>query len=237
MLKNIKLKLNAEGKLLSAANLLSAILIAFVVSNIVFSADTRAKSKYTWPNFCSKTAELKNISCHFEGREDYFSNLAKCINESNRMERIDCYSDSRDELIKSREICEDEFTSRLDFCTEIGEQRYDPDFSPENFVDPRQIGTSIIANPYFPLIPGNRRVYKAGDETVEVTFTNKIKLIAGVKCLVVRDVVTEDGDLIEDTLDWFAQDKEGNVWYCGEEVKDYEINDGDEPNEPELDSD
>jgi hypothetical protein len=55
-----------------------------------------------------------------------------------------------------------------------------------------------------------------------------------VRCIVVRDRVTDDGDLIEDTDDWFAQAKDGNIWYCGEEVKDFESFDGDDPREPEL---
>ena len=38
----------------------------------------------------------------------------------------------------------------------------------------------------------------------------------GVTCIVVRDTVDIDGVLIEDTVDWFAQDVEGNVWYFGE---------------------
>jgi hypothetical protein len=66
---------------------------------------------------------------------------------------------------------------------------------------------------------------------------DETKLIDGVTCLVVRDVVEVDNELLEDTDDWFAQDTDGNVWYCGEEVKDYEWFDGDEPPLPELISD
>jgi hypothetical protein len=50
----------------------------------------------------------------------------------------------------------------------------------------------------------------------------------------VRDSVFKNGDLAEDTQDWFAQHKNGDVWYCGEEVKDYEAFDGDRPRRPEL---
>jgi len=58
-----------------------------------------------------------------------------------------------------------------------------------------------------------------------VTVTNETKEIMGVTCVVVRDTVTVDGELVEDTFDWYAQDKYGNVWYFGEESKQYE--DGD----------
>lgn len=63
---------------------------------------------------------------------------------------------------------------------------------------------------------------------------NETKFIDGVTCLVVRNVVEVDGELLEDTDDWFAQDTDGNVWYCGEKVKDYEWFDGDAPAVPEL---
>ncbi|MBT8441492.1 MAG: hypothetical protein KJO76_03820, partial [Gammaproteobacteria bacterium] len=73
--------------------------------------------------------------------------------------------------------------------------------------------------------------------SIVVTVLNETKLVDGITCLVVRDVVTVDEELIEDTDDWFAQDLDGNVWYCGEEVKDYETFEDDEPPLPELISD
>jgi hypothetical protein len=51
---------------------------------------------------------------------------------------------------------------------------------------------------------------------------------------VVRDIVREEGRLAEATDDWFAQAKNGTVWYCGEEVKNYESFEGDRPMRPEL---
>jgi hypothetical protein len=56
----------------------------------------------------------------------------------------------------------------------------------------------------------------------EVTVTHDTKTILGVRCVVVHDVVSEKGKVVEDTFDWYAQDKEGNVWYFGEETKEYE---------------
>ena len=38
----------------------------------------------------------------------------------------------------------------------------------------------------------------------------------------IRDKVFLNGSLIEDTFDWYAQDKEGNVWYFGEDPKEYQ---------------
>jgi hypothetical protein len=67
-----------------------------------------------------------------------------------------------------------------------------------------------------------------------VRVLNETKAIAGVTCIVVRDQVFDDGDLIEDTDDWYAQAKDGNVFYCGEEVKDFGSFEGDNPRKPEL---
>ncbi len=83
-------------------------------------------------------------------------------------------------------------------------------------------------NPYFPLEPGRQWTYRETDEAgatakVVVTVSSETKQIAnGVEARVVRDTVTEDGELVEDTFDWYAQDAEGNVWYLGEETAEFE---------------
>ena len=48
--------------------------------------------------------------------------------------------------------------------------------------------------------------------------THDAKLVLGVRCTVVRDTVTQGGKAIERTFDWYAQDKQGNVWYMGEDA-------------------
>jgi len=88
--------------------------------------------------------------------------------------------------------------------------------------------TIRIDNPYWPMRPGSRWIYRETDpegtkQRVVVTVTAKTKLIAnGITARVVHDVVTEDGKPVEVTDDWYAQDKCGNVWYLGEFTKEYE---------------
>jgi hypothetical protein len=84
-----------------------------------------------------------------------------------------------------------------------------------------------IDNPYWPMAPGSRWTYRetAGDGSVQhvvVTVTDRTKRIAGIDATVVHDVVSEEGEVAEDTFDWYAQDKAGNVWYLGEDTKEYE---------------
>jgi hypothetical protein len=88
--------------------------------------------------------------------------------------------------------------------------------------------TTEIDNPYWPMRPGSRWVYRetdgeGGEQRVVVTVTDRTRKLAnGVTARVVRDTVTEKGALVEDTFDWYAQDAQGNVWYLGEATKEYE---------------
>ena len=95
---------------------------------------------------------------------------------------------------------------------------YAPAIEPANFV-------SVIDNPYFPLTPGTTYVYEGetsdGREHSEDQVTSDTKEVLGVTCVVVWNRATLDGELIEETYDWYAQDKDGNVWYFGEDTKEY----------------
>ena len=81
---------------------------------------------------------------------------------------------------------------------------------------------------YFPLEPGRQWIYREsapGEPAlrVVVTVTSQTRRIAnGIEARVVRDTVTERGEVIEDTFDWFAQDADGNVWYLGEDTAELE---------------
>jgi hypothetical protein len=94
-------------------------------------------------------------------------------------------------------------------------------------LDPKDFSTNID-NPYWPMRPGSRWVYRETDsegtvQRVVVTVTNRTKQIAnGVEARVVHDEVTENGEPVEITDDWYAQDSKGNVWYLGEDTTEYE---------------
>ena len=83
-----------------------------------------------------------------------------------------------------------------------------------------------VTNPFFPLAPGTVFTYRSvtadGTEIDRVEVTHDRKLILGVSCVVVHDVSHVDGALTEDTKDYFAQDKHGNVWYFGELSQQFE---------------
>lgn len=97
-----------------------------------------------------------------------------------------------------------------------------PDYDPEI---PAAWADSV-ANPFFTLTPGTTAEFRGqtdeGLETVVVEVTSDTRVVNGVTATVVRDRVYLDGELIEDTADWFAEDEKGNVWYLGEDSKEIE---------------
>ena len=109
------------------------------------------------------------------------------------------------------EVIQDEPSQEIDLD-------YNPIIKPENFV-------SKIDNKFLTFTPGTTFVYEAqtedGLERIEVTVTDEKRMVMGVETTVVWDRVWLEGELIEDTKDWYAQDKEGNVWYFGEESIEY----------------
>ena len=182
--------------------------------------------------FCSATAEAISRACSNQTLDDYWIGIGICINEPESRDRAECYVDLKDSHAEAIDECQAQHAARIALCKKVGEGRYDPEFEPKDFdADFRNLTNP---NPYFPLGIGSRWEFRSGDETDVVQVTNRTKLIDDVRCIVVRDEVFEDGVLHEGTNDWFAQAKDGNVWYCGEETAEFETFKGDIPKKPEL---
>ena len=93
-------------------------------------------------------------------------------------------------------------------------------------IDPGEF-TTQIDNPYWPMKPGTRWTYREVEggsvQKVVVIVTHQTKKLAnGVTARIVRDTVTEDGELTEDTKDFYAQDQQGTIWYFGEQTAEFE---------------
>ena len=98
-------------------------------------------------------------------------------------------------------------------------------FDPTNFVDPRGVG-----NPWFPLKPGmqwlregttlvgNRQV----PNKVVVTITDAVRVINGVKAVLSYDHSVAAGEVVQQSLDYFALDKDGAVWVLGGATEQFE---------------
>lgn len=204
---------------------------------LLFAAATGANawSSEAFPT-CSATAGVLKQACRAEGRDDYLTEAANCLNAENVP---DCLAGALEEYREARTECGEVFAARLDVCDGVGEAPYQPAFGGAfagHFVNPLLIGDSVTPNPYFPLVPGNYWVYEDpdGEETITVEVTGDTKNIDGVTCIVVVDTAEEEGVPVEITRDWYAQDAWGNVYYCGEISENFEVFEGDDPEEPEL---
>lgn len=207
--------------------LITAIGMLFMFS--VLKGNTEGQSQN---DFCSQTARTLFNACKAEVKDDSFKKEAICINISNKEQRKECFKELEEARQEGNQLCRQQRDGRLDACKSLGEGRYDPEINPALFDN--DFTNLTNPNPFFPLTIGIRWEFAGGNELNTVEVLNQTKLIAGVRCIVVNDQVFKDGDLVEDTDDWFAQAKDGNVWYFGEEVKDFESFDGDNPRKPEL---
>ncbi|MFN0059783.1 MAG: hypothetical protein ACKVX7_15095 [Planctomycetota bacterium] len=86
-----------------------------------------------------------------------------------------------------------------------------------------------ITHSHFPHVTGSANVYQAttadGVETSVLDVLDSPRVVAGVECAVFRERVYLDGLLREDSVDWYAQDSAGNVWYFGKETTHFEYDD------------
>lgn len=185
-----------------------------------------------FPGFCTASADalLQGCYAHFIG--DRYVRKAVCWNVADAEERAECLADREEQRQEDKELCNEQHLARVRACRLLGEARYDPEFEPELFDDPK---TPSKPNPYFPLAVGNKWELRGGDEVVSIEVLNETKRMeSGVDCVVVQDLVRANGVLVEATDDWFASAKAGDVWYCGEEVQNFETFEGDQPMDPEL---
>lgn len=165
---------------------------------------------------CSLTAHAAFVGCQHEVEDDYWIAIGNCRNLSDDAASAACKREAVAARGESRTECAEQRQARLEVCEALGEAPYDPQIDPARFVDPARIGNGVAPNPFFPLVRGTTWIYRGGDETVTVTVTGNTRIILGVTVAEVRDLVEADGEVTEDTKDWYAQDIDGNVWYFGE---------------------
>jgi hypothetical protein len=189
------------------------------------------RSEAQTERYCTQTADTLLEACRASVRDDAAVGKAVCINVAGAGARTRCLADLDESQDEAEQLCLDQHDTRLDACGVLGEGRYDPDVRPSRFDDPKR---PSHPNPYFPVGVGKHWEYRSATEVNTVDVVNETKRIAGVDCIVFRDLVFEGGVIHEATDDWYASAKDGTVWYFGEETKDYEAFDGDRPKRPEL---
>ena len=159
-----------------------------------------------------------------EATADYNVALANANNEPTPEARTEARMQAKEDYNEARDFAREQFDARRELVIALDEDRYNPVIAPSNFLSVSEI--TAAPNPLFPLVPGTiynfRSAVPEGTETVEFTVTRGTRTILGVTCIVVRDIVRLNGSVTEDTVDWFAQDRSGNVWYFGENTAEYE---------------
>lgn len=182
---------------------------------------------------CSTHAKLLRRACFADRKDDFLVHIADCVYVTPEDEESGCRADARLEAEDKAEECEEVYRARLDLCGLVGEDRFDVELDPSDFVDPDDIGDDVDPNPYWPLTAGHTHVVVADGEITVVTATDEVREVGGLPCRVIRDLVFEEGvddegdveyEGIEVTQDWYAQHLDGDVIYCGENT--YEVEDG-----------
>jgi hypothetical protein len=168
---------------------------------------------------CQRTAYRALSAARFGHREALNLALGNCLNITDDVERAECVLEAFFECFEGIEESEDQFDARLDLCDLIGGEAYDPDIDPGDF-------SSVIDNPDYPIVPGttltSEKATGDGTETVVLEHLFETRVIMDVECAAVRDTASCDGVVIEETIDYYAQDGDGNVWYFGEISKNFE---------------
>jgi len=182
---------------------------------------------------CSTHARLLHRACFADRQDDLLVHRADCVYVVSKEDEAECFADARMEAAEKAEECDEVYEARLDLCELVGEERFDVEFDPEDFVDPDDIGDGVDPNPYWPLTAGHTHVIIADGEVTVVTATDETIDVGGLPCRVIRDLVFEEAEddeggieyeAVEVTQDWYAQHVNGDTIYCGENT--YEIEDG-----------
>ncbi|MBI3770216.1 MAG: hypothetical protein HY271_17220 [Deltaproteobacteria bacterium] len=186
--------------------------ISIVGGILVVCLATRAAAKSN-PDACKATTLHAFDSCKSGAHSDKSLASGKCDNVPDPAARKACVQQAASDLKDALQSCSDARDFRKAACTRLGRDPYSPVIDPANFV-------ATIDNPFMTLTPGTTFIYEGqtaqGLEHNEIFVTHSTKVIDGVTCVEVLDTVKINGEPEEQTLDWFAQDTDGNVWYFGE---------------------
>ena len=213
--------------------LIYALATAALTASSLVAADNDNDDDDNRLTVCEKSANKMFRSCGFEVKEELFATTAKCINQVDPDEptKRECLKKAQETFGEDREGCGEQREARKEVCELLGENRY----GPEGLLDSNSfVGSPGVeaSNPYFPLTPGHTYVARAGgapdfdDETIIVTVTDEVREVLGVNCRLVVDIVLvkEDGEFVavEITDDFYAQEHNGDVRYCGEVARNFE---------------
>ncbi|MBI5851706.1 MAG: hypothetical protein HZB39_11875 [Planctomycetes bacterium] len=165
---------------------------------------------------CVRAALTAREAAFAEAQADFLFAVAKCTSTEGSFGH--CIRELRQAFHEARALAQRQYEARRAVCRMLDEDTYDPDLQETEF-------SPTIDNRFFPLVPGRTLVYRTNGDPVEetrVTTLAETFVVDDIVCRAVRDTVTAGGELVEDTDDWFAQHRDGAVWYLGELARNYE---------------
>ena len=165
---------------------------------------------------CDQTTQAAAKACHFNAQGDFWISVGTCDNLADAGKKAACKTTADSDLKAAQDNCNAQTAARHQVCQDLGQAPYDPKIDPQNFV-------KNITNQFFPLKPGTVYIYNmlipGSPKGMDTFFVTRQTIdILGVTCVIVRDTVEIGGQVTEDTFDYFTQDKQGNVWYFGEDT-------------------
>ncbi len=171
----------------------------------------------TAADVCEKTTASSATACNHLAAGAYNYDLGNCANIVNVIDRGKCRAKADKVIAAAGDLCTAQAAAGRSVCNKVGQAAYDPKINPADF-------SPVVDNPWLPMKPGSEYVYRNKSENAEVviTVTNKKIKLMGVDCIIVHDVNSVGGVIEEDTLDYFAQHKDGSVWYFGEDTISYD---------------
>jgi hypothetical protein len=178
------------------------------------AADTPRAETNNNAGACDQTTQAAAKACDFSAQNDFWIAVGSCDNLADAGKKVACNKQAQSDLQSAKGDCQAQTAARQQLCQELGQAPNDPKIDPQNFV-------KNISNPFLPLKPGTVYVYDISGSPggTEIFFVTRDTInILGVTCVVVHDTSRISGQVEEDTFDYFAQDKQGNVWYFGEDT-------------------
>jgi hypothetical protein len=202
-----------------------------------YADDHRGDDWHRWQAPCQTSASNLFKACQLDASADLNTTKASCAHIADYMDRKTCESEAREQFSDGRDECLSQVQSRFEVCGLLDERRYqDPINDPAlTFINPDDVPSVYPANPYVSVAAGRTLLLRGGEdfeERVVIHVTDEVREVQGVPCRIVWDIVmvAQEDDAgnvveyepVEVTQDWFAQTDNGDTYYCGEAVQDYE---------------
>lgn len=164
------------------------------------------------------TADALRESTKLDAQSDFLEAFAHALNGPID-ELGDALREAWDERTETTELADEQHEMRMQLNNKLGHGRYRPEIDPQDF-------DYELTNPMFFWPVGRTMIYEKtgaeGTERVEITALADTIDINGIGCRQIQDLAFLDGQLLEETIDWYAQHSNGDVWYMGEIAKNFD---------------